>query len=169
MEHNGEKYIETWKKRLPDGMKYDCSKGISSDQYVFLQTYSNVNTVCYDKSLTKTVELFIQDELIDSIIDEVFYAQGTLGDMQIIVHKTGMEVKSSSSDLASAVQNLQLGRQKILKPPSPHGWGGCLSVCRMKLGYAVVECNASSMDIFDEDGRKYYALKLCITEISVRK
>ena len=172
MQHNGKKYIETWKKRLPGEMMYDCYKGISSDQYVFLQRSEDEKTVCYDKSLTKTTELYIQGELIDIISDEVFYRQGAWGkrDWQIIVHNTVMEGKSTSSDLASALQNLQLVQHKILKPPSPHGWNKCLSVCRVKLCYVVVESNTKSMDIFDEDGRKYYALKLYyITEISVRK
>ena len=172
MQHNGKGYIETWKKELPDGMEHHCYKGISSDENIFLQNYVDEKTVCYDKSLTKTTELYIQGRLIDSISDEVFYAQGTSWqtDWQIIVHKTVMEGKPTSGNLASALQTLQLGRHKTLKPPSPHEWDCRLSVCRVKLGYVVVECDTSSMDIFDEDGRKYYALKLYfITEISVGK
>ena len=174
MQHNGKGYIETWKKELPDGMKYDCNKGVSSDEYIFLQNIRPIDekTVCYDNSVTKTTELYIQGELTDSISDEVFYKQGTLGkkNWQIIVHKPVMEGQSTSGGLASALQNLQLDRHRILKPPSAHRWGSRLSVCRMKLGYVVVEYFTSSMDIFDEDGRKSYALKLYfIAVISVRK
>ena len=171
MQHNGKKYIETWKKRLPDEMAYNCCKGISSDQYIFLQRSKDEKTVCYDKSLTKTTELNLQGELIDSISDEVFYAQETRFQSDwLIVHKTVMEGKSTSSDLASALQNLQLVQHKTLRPPSPHGWNSCLFVCRMKFSYVVVTHITRSMDIFDEDGRKHYSLKLYyITEISVRK
>ena len=172
MLHNGNEYIETWKKELPDEMVCGCNKGVSSDEYIFLQNDRNGKTVCYDKSLTKTTELYIQGRLIDSISDEVFYGQGTAGkrDRQIIVHKTVMEGKSTSGGLASALQYLQLDRHKTLKPPSPHKWGSALSVCRVKLSYLVVEWSNRSMDIFDEDGRKCYALKLYfITEISVGK
>ena len=95
--------------------------------------------MCYDNALTKTTELHIQGRLIDSISDEVFYAQGTAGkrDRQIIVHKTVMAGISTSSDLTSALQNLQLDQHKTLKPPSPHGWARWLSVCRVKLGYVI--------------------------------
>ena len=174
MQHNEKEYIETWKKELPDGMEYHCHKGISSDEYIFLQNSRHVDeeTVCYDESQTKTVELDIQGELIDSSNDEVFHQQGTRGkkDWQIIVHKFAMGEISTSGDLASALQNLHLDQRRTLKPPSPHRWGSVLSVCRTELIYATVECCTKTMDIFDEDGRKYYAMKLCsIAEISVRQ
>ena len=172
IQHNDKKYIETWEKKLPDGMKYNCNKAVSSDAYIFLQKNKDTNTVCYDESLTKRTELQIQGALIGSISDEVFYAQGILWqtDWQITVHKTVMEGISTSGVLASALQKLQLGEHRTLKPPSPHGWGRWLSVCGMKLGYVVVELHTRSMDIFDEDGRNYFALKLYqIAENSVRK
>ena len=181
MQYYGKKYKETWKKVLPDGMKYDFYKQMSSAGCIFLQNDKDEKTVCYDASLTKLTELQVQGVLTDSINDEVFYGQGTSwgNDWQIIVHKTVMEGTSTRGGLASALQKLQLGQHrtlkklqlgqhKKLKPPSPHGWRSALSVCRTQLGYVVVEHNTRSMDIFDEDGRKYFTLKLyLITESSV--
>ena len=162
MEHDGEDYKETWKKELPDEMKYDCNKGISSDDCIVLHEYTDEKTVCYDDSLTKLTELQQQGALVDSSKDELFFAQGTPGetDWQIIVHKTVMEGKK-----------LQLVQHRTLKPPSPHGWDATLSACRTVVGYVVVEYNTSSMDIFDEDGRKYLALESIyfIAEHSVRR
>ena len=162
MQHNGKTYIETWKKELRDGMKYNCYKEVSSDAYIFLQNNMNEKTVCCDKSLTKKSELHVQGILIDSTSEEVFYAQGTWGEKnwEIIVHKTVMRGISTSGVLATVLQKLKLGEHRTLKPPSPHEWGGDLSVCRMKHGYVVVERNTRSMDIFDEDGRNYFAPKL---------
>ena len=177
---NGKEYIETWKKELPDGMEYDCYKGVSSDEYIFLQNNKDIyhqgdddeKTVWCDKSLTKRTILNIRGVLIDSTGDEVFFARGPLyrKGCRIIVHKTVMEGKSARGVLASALQKLQLDQHRTLKPPSPHGWRRDLSLCRTQLGYVVVESYTLSMDIFDDNGRKYYELKLYfITEISVRK
>ena len=177
MKHNSKGYIETWIKKLPDGIKSYCWKGVSSDSYIFLQNDKDEDTVCYDESLTRRTELHIQGMLIDSTSEELFYAQGTRyeKDYRIIVHKPVVGGIFSSGVLATVLQKLKLGKHKTLqlKPPSPREWNKLLSVCRMKLGYVVVEFNSRimhSMDIFDEDGRTLYALKLySITEISVRK
>ena len=162
MQHNGDDYQETWRKKLPDGMEYHCYKGMSSAGCIFLQNDKDEKTVCYDASLTKLTELQVQSYLIDSSNDEVFYGQGTTGenDWQIIVHKTVMEGTSTSGGLASALQKLQLEQHRTLKPPSLHGWRSALSVCRTQQRYVVVELRTRSMDIFDEDGRKYFPLKL---------
>ena len=151
-------------------MEYLYYKGMSSAGWIFLQNHKDKKTVCYDASLTKLTELQLQGALMDSINDEVFYGQGTYGknDWQIIVHKTVMEETSTSGGLASALQKLQLEQHRTLKPPSRHGWRGALSVCRTQQGYVVVEHGTRSMDIFEEDGRKYFTLKLyLITESSV--
>ena len=173
MQHNGEEYKETWKNELPDAVEYDCYIRISSEGCIFLQNKKDKKILCYDESLTKLTELNLQGTLIDSINDEVFYRQGTWDedDWQIIVYKTVMEGTSTSGVLASALQRLQLGQHRTLKPLSPHGWSHALSVCRTELGYVVVELSTRSMDIFDEDGRKYFALKSIyfIAERSVRK
>ena len=171
MQHNGDDYQETWKKGLPDGMVYHCYKEMSSAGCIFLQNYKDEKTVCYDASLTKLTELQVQGALIGISKNEVFYAQGTvwdINDWQIIVYKTVMEGTSTSGVLASALQKLHLGQHRTLKPPSPHGWHGALFVCRTQQGYVVVEYITGSMDIFDQIGRKYFTLKLyLITEISV--
>ena len=156
MQHNGDDYQETWRKELPDGMEYHCFKEMSSAGCIFLQNNQDKKTVCYDASLTKLTELQVQGYLIDSISDEVFYRQGTAwgNDWQIIVHKTVMQGTSTSGVLASALQQLQLGQHRTLKPPSPRGWYDALSVCRTQQRYVVVETYTRSMDIFDQDGRK---------------
>ena len=174
VQHNKKEYIETWKKELPEGIEYHCRKRISSDKYIFLQNSRPVDeeTVCYDESQTKTMELDIQGEIIDSSNHEVFHQQGTRGkkDWQIIVHKCGMGEISTSGVLASALHNLHLDQHRTLKPPSPHRWDSVLSVCRTELMYVTVECCTKTMDIFDEYGREYYALKLYfIAEISIRQ
>ena len=170
MQHDGNEYIETWKKELPDGMEYDCCKAMSGDGYIFLQKSDDEKTVCCDESLTKTFVLNHKGLLVDSSKDEVFYIQLPSDDAKIIVHKTDMEGRSARGVLASALRKLQLGRNKTLKPPSPHRWDVSLSVCRPELGYVVVEFETSSMDRFDQDGTKYFAQKLYfISEISVRK
>ena len=172
MQHDGKEYKETWAKELRDGMEYHCYKQMSSQGYIFLQSGKNETTVCYDESLTKNTELYLQGVVYDSISDEVFYAQEPLDDCKISVHKIVMEGTSASSFPASAPQKLQLGPHRIkkLKPPSPHAWQWALSVCKTMVGYVVVESNTSSMDIFDQDGRKYFALKLnFIVAISVKK
>ena len=174
MQHDGNEYKETWKKELPDGMWYGCCKEMSSNGYIFLQNHIDEKTVCYDESLTKTSVLNHKGVLVDSSKDEVFYRHGQLNDSKIIVHKTDIEERSTRGVLASALRKLQLGRQKsphkTLKPPSPHRWQNSLSVCITEQGYVAVEFITSSMDIFDQDGRKYFAQKLYfISEIKVRK
>ena len=173
MQHSSEEYQETWKKKVPEGMKFDCYKQMTSEGLIFLQNKKDKKSVCCDASLTKLTVLQVQGELIDSINDEVFYRQGTGRDWQITVHKPVMEGTSTSGVLASALQRLQLDHHRTLKPPSPHGWYSALSVCRTELGHVVVERNAKSMDIFDQEGRKYYALKIyfiiehCVRKLSV--
>ena len=153
MQHEDNEYKETWKKEVPDGMKYYCNIAMSRNGYIFLQNDDDEKTVCYDESLTKTSVLNHKGELVDSSKDEVFYRQESLDDSKIIVHKTDNEGRSTRRVLASALQNLQLGRQKTLEPPSSHRWGWRLSVCITEQGYVVVESGTSSMDIFDQDGR----------------
>ena len=175
MEYNDKGYFETWKKTLPDGMKYYCDKAMSSNGYIFLKNHTNDKTVCYDESLTQTSVLNHKGRLVDSSKDEVFYRQGRLNDSKIIVHKTDIEERSTRLVLISALRKLQLGLKppsphKTLKPPSHRRWEGGLSVCITERGYVVVEYRTSSMDIFYKDGRKYFTQKLYfIREIRVRK
>ena len=180
MELKDKAYKETWKKELPDKMRYNCLKGISREGDLFLQNDLDGKTVCYDGSLTKRAVLHPGGICLDSIDEDVFYGQGTWhgSDFKIVVHKTVEGGKSTSGVLASASQRqqlspnrkMQLEEHQTLEPPSPYRWKSALSVCRTELGDVVVDFDTRSMEMYDQDGRKYFALKIhFITEISIRK
>ena len=161
LQHNGTEYIETWKKGLPDGMMDYCYKRLARDGCIFLQNGTEKNTVCCDKSLTKRTELHIQGELIDSISDELFYGQRTLGkqNWEIIVHK--LLWREYLPVVIWQLYYTNCSWANIgLKPPSPHGWCGFLSVCRTEFGYVVVEWDTRSWTYLMKMVDIFFSLKL---------
>ena len=57
-----------------------------------------------------------------------------------------------SVSIVLSPRKLQSEKQVTLQPPAHHNWNACLSICRVKESYAVVEGYTNSLDIFDARG-----------------
>ena len=151
IEHDGNKYTQKYRKNLPDGMDYGCSKAIDGDR-IFLQNDYNEDTICCNRTLQTLHRVHNEGWLIDCIGDKLVYRQGTLGkqDWKLAIRQLYQDEESVPDVLSQ--WKLQSGKQVTLQPPAPHRWNRYLAICCANESYAVVEILAGSLDIFDANG-----------------
>ena len=113
IEHDGIKYTQKCRKKLPDGMDDKCFKAINGDR-IFLQYSFNTDTICYNRKLQNLNRVHHEGWLTDCIGDKLFYSQGTQGEQDWKIVTRQLYHNEESVPEVPSLEKLQLKDQVTL-------------------------------------------------------